>query len=71
MTNIFLLYIPFGNYEAQVHYEDTIKQKVLPDRIFRFVDPDLKYTQEKSSAIRQSPSGAQGTALPTERNSTV
>jgi hypothetical protein len=42
MKNIFLLYIPFGNYEAQVHYEDTIIKKVSSDRLFRFVDDNLK-----------------------------
>jgi len=38
MRNIFILYIPTGNYEAQVHYEDTIKNKVEPSRIYRYVD---------------------------------
>jgi hypothetical protein len=44
MKNIFLLYIPPGNIEAQVHYQDTIKQKVDPERIFHFVDSNLKYS---------------------------
>lgn len=43
MKNIFILYIPTGNYEALVHYQDTIKNKVQPDRIFRFTDSNLKY----------------------------
>ncbi|MCX5677533.1 MAG: hypothetical protein NTY76_00270 [Candidatus Omnitrophica bacterium] len=43
MTNIFILYIPKGNYEALVHYEDTIKKKVAPDRISRHVDSNLQH----------------------------
>jgi hypothetical protein len=43
MTNIFMMFVPLGNHEAVVHYEDTIKNKVLPDRIFKFVDSDLRY----------------------------
>lgn len=43
MGNIFLLYIPPTNYEATVHYEDTIKQKVPSDRIFKYVDSGTKY----------------------------
>lgn len=43
MKNIFILYIPTGNYEALVHYQDTIKNKVQPDRIFRFIDSNFKY----------------------------
>ena len=43
MTNIFIVPIPLGNNEAVVHYEDTVRNKVLPDRIFRFVDSDLRY----------------------------
>jgi hypothetical protein len=42
MRNIFILYIPTGNYEAQVHYEDTIKNKVEPSRIYRYVDFNLQ-----------------------------
>lgn len=44
MTNIFIVPIPLGNNEAVVHYEDTVRNKVVPDRIFRFVDSDLRYT---------------------------
>lgn len=43
MKNIFILYIPKGNFEALVHYEDTIKKKVTPDRIFQHVDSNLKH----------------------------
>ncbi len=42
MTNIFILYIPRGNYEALVHYEDTIKKKVTPDRIVPHIDSNLR-----------------------------
>ena len=34
MRNIFLLYIPPTNHEAVVHYEETIRRKVLPDSLF-------------------------------------
>lgn len=44
MKNIFIIPIPLGNHEAMVHYEDTIKNKVNPDRIFKHVDSDLRYT---------------------------
>src|SRR5436190_23243928 len=33
MRNIFLLYMPPGNAEAMVHYQDTIRNKVWFDRI--------------------------------------
>jgi len=41
MRNIFLLYMPPGNAEAMVHYEDTIRRKVTFDRIARHVSSDL------------------------------
>lgn len=44
MTNIFIVPIPLGNNEAVVHYKDTVRDKVMPERIFRFVDSDLRYT---------------------------
>jgi len=37
MRNIFILYMPPGNTEAMVHYEDTIRRRVPLDRIARFV----------------------------------
>ena len=43
MKNIFILYIPKGNHEALVHYEDTIKKKVSPERISRHVDSNLQH----------------------------
>lgn len=42
MKNIFLLYIPPGNHEAMVHYQDTIVGKVAPERIYRYVDQNLR-----------------------------
>lgn len=42
MRNIFLVYIPRGNPEAMVHYEETIRQKVNPERIYGHVGPDLR-----------------------------
>jgi|Deesub1362A_J573_1020465.scaffolds.fasta_scaffold08015_1 hypothetical protein len=43
MRNIFILYIPPSNYEAIVHYEDTIKRKVSFDRIYPYVDETTRY----------------------------
>lgn len=37
MRNIFLLYMPPANAEAMVHYEDTIRRKVAPERILSLV----------------------------------
>ena len=42
MKNIFFLYIPPNNTEATIHYQDTIINKVSQERIFRFVDQNLK-----------------------------
>ena len=42
MRNVFLLYMPPGNNEAMVHYQDTIKNKVDLRRIARFVSQDLR-----------------------------
>lgn len=41
MPNVFLLYVPPGNAEAMVHYQDTIKNKVPLPRIAEFVSRDL------------------------------
>jgi hypothetical protein len=41
MRNIFMLYMPPTNYEAIVHYEETIKHRVPLERIARFLSPDL------------------------------
>jgi hypothetical protein len=42
MRNVFLIYMPPGNAEAMVHYEDTIQRKVTLDRIGRFISQDLR-----------------------------
>ena len=44
MRNIFIVYMAPGNHEMMVHYEDTIKNKVAQERIFRHVDHDLQNT---------------------------
>src|SRR3990170_5927661 len=43
-SNIFILYMAPGNYEQMVHYEDTIKNKVSQDRIFKYLDFNLQNT---------------------------
>lgn len=42
MRNAFLLYMPPGNAQAMVHYEDTIKHKVEIRRLSSLISPDLK-----------------------------
>ncbi len=42
MRNIFLLYMPPSNHEAMVHYQDTIHRKVAPDRVYSYVDRNLR-----------------------------
>ena len=42
MKNIFFLYIPPTNTEAIIHYKDTIVDKVSQERIFRFVEENLR-----------------------------
>jgi hypothetical protein len=42
MRNIFILYMPPGNHEAMVHYEDTIRQKVDPARIQQHLSSDMR-----------------------------
>ncbi len=41
MRNIFLLYMPPGNAEAMVHYQDTVRNKVVFDRIAPHLSPTL------------------------------
>ena len=41
MRNIFLLYMPPGNAEAMVHYQDTIRNRVPLDRVAPHVSPAL------------------------------
>lgn len=52
MKNIFLVYIPPGNAEAMVHYEDTIRRKVEPERIYRHIPGALKERLNKIFAGR-------------------
>jgi hypothetical protein len=42
MSNVFLLYMPPGNAEAMVHYQDTIKKKVPLSRIAPYVSTELR-----------------------------
>ena len=42
MSNVFLLYMPPGNTEAMVHYQDTIKQRVALDRITPHISANLR-----------------------------
>lgn len=42
MPNIFMLYMPPGNREAMVHYEDTIRQRVPLARISKYLPISLK-----------------------------
>jgi hypothetical protein len=42
LPNIFLLYMPPSNREAMVHYEDTIRSKVAPERVDRHVAADVR-----------------------------
>ncbi len=42
MANVFLLYMPPGNAQAMVNYEQTIKTRVPLSRLSRFVSQDLQ-----------------------------
>ncbi|HEX6574953.1 MAG TPA: hypothetical protein VF042_08260 [Gemmatimonadaceae bacterium] len=42
MSNVFLLYMPPGNAEAMVHYQDTIKNKVPLARLAPFISGNLR-----------------------------
>lgn len=42
MHNVFLLYMPPGNAEAMVHYEDTIRKRVDLPRLAPFLSQDLR-----------------------------
>jgi hypothetical protein len=42
MPNVFLIYMPPGNPEAMVHYEDTIKRKVPLGQIAPYVSAELR-----------------------------
>lgn len=53
MGNAFLLYMPPGNAEAMVHYQDTVKNRVSLSRISRFVSGNLNASLIKT--FGQSP----------------
>lgn len=42
MKNIFILYMPPGNGEAMIHFQDTINNRVSQDRIFKYLDQNLQ-----------------------------
>jgi hypothetical protein len=42
MSNVFLLYMPPGNMDAMVHYEDTIKNRVPISRISKYLSANLR-----------------------------
>jgi hypothetical protein len=46
MRNIFMLYMPPGNAEAMVHYEDTIRRKVPFEKICSLIDSGVRETLE-------------------------
>ncbi len=60
MSNVFLLYMPPGNAEAMVHYQDTIKNRVAPARIAPHVSTNLRATL--ISIFGQSPVAVWGSA---------
>jgi hypothetical protein len=69
MRNIFLLYMPPGNAEAMVHYDDTIRSKVAFDRIARHVTSGLARKLNKYSDPTQSRFGDRGILRQTARGS--
>lgn len=42
MRNIFIVYMAPGNYEQMVHYQDTIKNRVPQERLFKHLDHNLQ-----------------------------
>lgn len=42
MRNIFLLYMPPTNHEAMVHYNETIKKRVAPTRVYPYINQNLR-----------------------------
>jgi hypothetical protein len=52
MRNIFLVYMPLGNAEAMVHYEDTIKTRVPLDRVAKYLSTDSRSRLDKVFASR-------------------
>jgi hypothetical protein len=67
MANVYLLYIPPGNAEAMVHYEDTIKHKVDLKRLSPHISIELR--ARLISIFGQSPIAVWGSAGgPANRN---
>lgn len=67
MRNIFILYMPLGNMEAMIHYEDTIRKRVSAGRIYDHVDSTLRRRLEtifqgKAIAVWGSRDSAQNRA---------
>ena len=60
MANVYLLYIPPGNAEAMVHYEDTIKQRVPLSRLSPHIGAELR--TRLISIFGQSPIAVWGSA---------
>ena len=60
MANVFLLYMPPGNAEAMVHYQDTIQQKVALSRIAPHISANLR--ANLVSIFGQSPIAVWGSA---------
>jgi hypothetical protein len=60
MANVFLLYMPPGNAEAMVHYEDTIKHKVALNRLTPHISANLR--AKLSSVFGNSPVAVWGSA---------
>ncbi|MGO9611699.1 MAG: hypothetical protein ACLPX5_01505 [Dissulfurispiraceae bacterium] len=52
MKNIFIVYMAPGNPEQMVHYQDTIKNKVPQERIFRHIDRNLQNTLRNLFGIK-------------------
>ena len=53
MPNVFILYMPPTNHEAMVHYEDTIRHKVKPGRIYPFLTPQLTRSLQQTFGNRR------------------
>src|SRR5438034_438349 len=51
MRNVFLLYMPPGNHEAMVHYQDTIVNRVPLQRLSRFIPPNLSDRLQRTFGV--------------------
>jgi hypothetical protein len=52
MRTIFTVYMPPGNAEAMVHYEDTIRKKSAPERILAHVSVGVGRKLEQLFGVR-------------------